>query len=363
MLPLNLNIKPLPNKRFQRLTSITKPSSKSKTSQKTPTIFQQMEKRRQVEIYDKAIKEVKKTYSPENTLILLDFIIHSFLANENVNSLLLKPSIKKEVKLFNKLQEFAVHFSKIVDDVEIIEKQDENEVANIMDSVSYLISNIAFFKVENDLGIHSVIDDFKEDKEAIGSIVDSINEANQVKLFDQALDTKQQTTKDILELIVNLLIVDYKVDKFVNIQGYNVDDIRNFNFQLFNLLLPIAEKGLRENFGIIHEGNLLCYYSDITSKFNGINVSAKLEFVKIFKAYKADKEHLINSITHLKQTKKMEQINQLTALHAQAQTEAEAFYTKGNKAAGTRLRKVMMDIKKLTDEIRKDVQAIKNEEK
>nr|WP_297308509.1 histone H1 [uncultured Flavobacterium sp.] len=59
----------------------------------------------------------------------------------------------------------------------------------------------------------------------------------------------------------------------------------------------------------------------------------------------------------------MEKLNLLTELHDQAQKEAEAFYTNGNKAAGTRLRKVMLEIKKLTDEVRKDVQAIKNEEK
>ncbi|WP_177764691.1 histone H1 [Flavobacterium sp. I3-2] len=59
----------------------------------------------------------------------------------------------------------------------------------------------------------------------------------------------------------------------------------------------------------------------------------------------------------------MEKLNLLTELHNQAQKEAESFYTQGNKAAGTRLRKVMLEIKKLTDDVRKDVQAIKNEEK
>lgn len=59
----------------------------------------------------------------------------------------------------------------------------------------------------------------------------------------------------------------------------------------------------------------------------------------------------------------MEKLNLLTELHNQAHKEAESFYNQGNKAAGTRLRKAMLEIKKLTDEIRKDVQAIKNEEK
>lgn len=59
----------------------------------------------------------------------------------------------------------------------------------------------------------------------------------------------------------------------------------------------------------------------------------------------------------------MEKLNLLAELNIQAQKEAESFYTQGNKAAGTRLRKVMLEVKKLTDDIRKDVQAIKNEEK
>ena len=44
----------------------------------------------------------------------------------------------------------------------------------------------------------------------------------------------------------------------------------------------------------------------------------------------------------------MEKLNLLTELHNQAHKEAESFYTQGNKAAGTRLRKVMLDIKKTT---------------
>ena len=37
------------------------------------------------------------------------------------------------------------------------------------------------------------------------------------------------------------------------------------------------------------------------------------------------------------------------------------FYDKGNKAAGTRVRKGLQETKKLADEIRKEGQAMKNE--
>ncbi len=36
------------------------------------------------------------------------------------------------------------------------------------------------------------------------------------------------------------------------------------------------------------------------------------------------------------------------------------FYDKGNKAAGTRVRKAMLDLKNMAQEIRVDVQDIKN---
>jgi hypothetical protein len=40
--------------------------------------------------------------------------------------------------------------------------------------------------------------------------------------------------------------------------------------------------------------------------------------------------------------------------------DAEKFYTKGNSAAGTRLRKSMQDIKSLAQDVRKNVQETKN---
>ena len=59
----------------------------------------------------------------------------------------------------------------------------------------------------------------------------------------------------------------------------------------------------------------------------------------------------------------MEQLNQLEALVQEAKVDAQKFYEKNNQSAGTRLRVKMMEIKKLSHEIRKDVSAIKNEEK
>ena len=43
----------------------------------------------------------------------------------------------------------------------------------------------------------------------------------------------------------------------------------------------------------------------------------------------------------------------------EAKTDAEKFYEAGNKAAGTRLRKYMQDIKQLAQEVRKEVSEIK----
>lgn len=59
----------------------------------------------------------------------------------------------------------------------------------------------------------------------------------------------------------------------------------------------------------------------------------------------------------------MEKFNELEQLVEQAKVEAQKFYEKNNKAAGTRLRLKMLDIRNLSQEIRKDVSAIKNGEK
>ncbi|MCK6601323.1 MAG: histone H1 [Bacteroidetes bacterium] len=50
------------------------------------------------------------------------------------------------------------------------------------------------------------------------------------------------------------------------------------------------------------------------------------------------------------------------ALLEGAQKDFTAFYDKGNKAAGTRVRKAMADLKALSQDIRKEVQDMKNAE-
>ena len=56
----------------------------------------------------------------------------------------------------------------------------------------------------------------------------------------------------------------------------------------------------------------------------------------------------------------MDKIEKLEQLTVTAKDEAEKFYKKGNKSAGTRLRKTLMEIKKLSHEIRADVTETKN---
>lgn len=41
-------------------------------------------------------------------------------------------------------------------------------------------------------------------------------------------------------------------------------------------------------------------------------------------------------------------------------TDFDKFFIKGNKTAGTRIRKIMQELKKLSQEIRNDVQEYKN---
>lgn len=57
----------------------------------------------------------------------------------------------------------------------------------------------------------------------------------------------------------------------------------------------------------------------------------------------------------------MEKFEKLTSLMTVAGLDAVKFYTKGNKAAGTRLRKTMLDIKTVAHDIRADVSKIKNQ--
>ncbi|PEN14745.1 histone H1 [Longibacter salinarum] len=57
-----------------------------------------------------------------------------------------------------------------------------------------------------------------------------------------------------------------------------------------------------------------------------------------------------------------ERYEELTNTVKEAEEDLMKFYEKGNKAAGTRARKSMMELKKLAHEIRQEIQEIKNEE-
>ncbi len=56
----------------------------------------------------------------------------------------------------------------------------------------------------------------------------------------------------------------------------------------------------------------------------------------------------------------MKRFGQLQDLLNSLQSDFEKFYDKGNNAAGTRVRKGMQDLKNLAQEIRLEVQDIKN---
>jgi len=58
----------------------------------------------------------------------------------------------------------------------------------------------------------------------------------------------------------------------------------------------------------------------------------------------------------------MEKYNQLKELIASIEADADKFFNNGNKAAGTRVRTGMQEIKALAQEIRNEVSALKNKE-
>jgi len=57
----------------------------------------------------------------------------------------------------------------------------------------------------------------------------------------------------------------------------------------------------------------------------------------------------------------MEKYNELLNLVEQVKNDAEKFFNKGNKAAGTRLRKSMQEIKRLAQGVRLQVSEIKKD--
>ena len=56
----------------------------------------------------------------------------------------------------------------------------------------------------------------------------------------------------------------------------------------------------------------------------------------------------------------MNRIEQMRSLVAELEPDMEKFYEKGNKAAGTRARKQLQEIKKVSQEIRLEIQDMKN---
>jgi hypothetical protein len=59
----------------------------------------------------------------------------------------------------------------------------------------------------------------------------------------------------------------------------------------------------------------------------------------------------------------MEQFTKLKEVLAAAEADAMKFYNAGNGAAGTRVRKAMLDLKNIAQDIRNEVTAKKNEAK
>ncbi len=58
----------------------------------------------------------------------------------------------------------------------------------------------------------------------------------------------------------------------------------------------------------------------------------------------------------------MSRIDEVKNLMTELEEDLEKFYDKGNKAAGTRARKQLQDLKKLSQEIRLEIQDIKNKD-
>jgi hypothetical protein len=59
----------------------------------------------------------------------------------------------------------------------------------------------------------------------------------------------------------------------------------------------------------------------------------------------------------------MSRIEEVKNLMTELEEDMEKFYEKGNKAAGTRARKQLQELKKLSQEIRLEIQDMKNNDK
>jgi uncharacterized protein YktA (UPF0223 family) len=67
-----------------------------------------------------------------------------------------------------------------------------------------------------------------------------------------------------------------------------------------------------------------------------------------------------NAAIPIQRSNAMDKYNELKKLVDSLQADAEKFFQQGNKAAGTRVRQGMQDVKTLAQEIRIEVQNRKN---
>lgn len=56
----------------------------------------------------------------------------------------------------------------------------------------------------------------------------------------------------------------------------------------------------------------------------------------------------------------MKRFEEVKNILMSVESDFEKFYDKGNKAAGTRIRKAMQDLKNIAQDVRKEVQDMKN---
>lgn len=56
----------------------------------------------------------------------------------------------------------------------------------------------------------------------------------------------------------------------------------------------------------------------------------------------------------------MEKLTEIKQLVSELEDNMDKFYNKGNKAAGTRARKALQDLKNLAQDVRKEIQEKKN---
>lgn len=59
----------------------------------------------------------------------------------------------------------------------------------------------------------------------------------------------------------------------------------------------------------------------------------------------------------------MEKYNELVRFVQSLETDFQKFYEKGQSAAGTRVRKGLSELRKLCQDVRNDVQAVKSQRK